>query len=37
MVNNDWLGFWIFLAVMCVMFAGDPDLSDAIIHFLMKD
>lgn len=30
------LGFWVWLALMCVAFNGEPDLVDALIHFLMR-
>ena len=28
--------FWIAIAFMLIMFWGSPDITDAIIHFLMK-
>lgn len=28
--------FWIVVGVVVVMFAGDPDISDALITHLMK-
>jgi len=34
-IDND-SGCWIAIAFMLVMFWGDPDITDAIIHFLMK-
>ena len=29
-------GFWLFLTVVTVLCSGEPDLIDALIHFLMK-
>ena len=28
--------WWIFLALMCIFFIGEPDIHDAIIYALMK-
>ena len=28
--------FWIALAILAIAFHGEPDLVDALIHFLMK-
>jgi len=28
--------FWIAFVILCIAFNGEPDLVDAIIHFLMK-
>jgi len=30
------INFLIFLLVLIVLFTGDPDIHDAIIHWLMK-
>lgn len=27
---------WLAIAILQIFFYGDPDLSDALIHFLMK-
>lgn len=29
-------GGWIALALLLIFFAGEPDLHDAMIHWLMK-
>jgi len=28
----DEFGFWIFIAVMCILFIGEPDLHDVILN-----
>lgn len=38
-MNKDWIVgivFWFFVLVLIVLFAGEPDIHDAIIHYLMK-
>jgi hypothetical protein len=30
--SDFWIGFWVFL-ILCV---GEPDLLDALIHFIMN-
>jgi len=41
MKASDVIGFWIWfisLTIVCpIIFMGDPDLMDGIIHYLMKD
>jgi hypothetical protein len=29
--------FWLVVGVLIVLFWGEPDLHDALIHFLMKN
>lgn len=29
-------GFWIFVAILVVLFHGEPDLHSSLIHFLNK-
>ena len=31
------LSFYIFVTVLIVLFWGDPDLHDALIHYFMRD
>lgn len=34
---NDWSGFYIMIAILCVFFYRDPDIADAIVYFLMQE
>ena len=30
------VAFWLFVLVLIIFFAGEPDIHDAIIHYLMN-
>ena len=32
----EWFGFWIFFTVALLFFTGEPDLREALVHYLMK-
>lgn len=31
---TDWSAFWLACAVLLILFSGEPDIADAIIHRL---
>ena len=35
-IMDSWGGIWIAIALLYIFFLGDPDLSDALINYLLS-